>query len=562
MHKPQKATGWALWKKILWPEKNFYFVTFIYAIGTSLLSLAIPISVQSLVNTVTFAVLKQPLIIVSILLLSLLIFSGILRGLQDLTVEYFQRHFYARITANIANKILCSTHNSIHALSKGDLVNRYFEIMSVQKQSTKLLIDGITLILQTLTGMFLLAFYHPYFLAFDLILLGLLYLMWNLYGHDAIASSIKESKAKYKTGAWLEQLIFNRHLFYGQKSHQAAIASTDHHINRYLDERGKHFSYLFKQIIFSLSIYAFMSALILGLGGFLVIEGQLTLGQLVAAEIVVALILTGIAKSGGYLESFYDLYAGLDKLEDFEMLAQEEDETEHFLSSKSVDSLEFADIIFNKTLYKDKGYTHYLDQKFEQGKCYHLITDSDLTQRVFLNLLHGHIWPKTGDMSWGNTPFEDIPPRILREEIAVVDAPRVIDGTILENLTWSMDRVSDSQINHALDITLLSEKVDSFEEGVDTLIWHGCDRFSWGELVQLEFARIFLHKPKWVVISSLFNQLRPELQKVVLKELKEQKIGVIVIGFTYNEYHQGQELHDIFDAHVSYTQEWGGDGHA
>jgi len=550
MNQPNKATGQELWKKILWPEKNFYFVTFVYAIGTSLLSLAIPISVQTLVNTVTFAVLKQPLIIVSILLLALLIFSGVLRGLQDLTVEYFQRHFYARVTVKIADKILTSTQSSVNSIFKGDLVNRYFEIMSIQKQSTKLLVDGITLVLQTITGMFLLAFYHPYFLAFDLILTILILIMWKLYGKAAIKSSIVESKAKYKVAAWLEQLIYNRNMFFGKSSHNAAISATDDHINLYLTERGRHFSILFKQIIFSLCIYAFMSALILGLGGFLVMEGQLTLGQLVSAEIVVALILTGIAKSGGYLESFYDIYAALDKLEDFEVL-QREREVDELDENTTIGN---GPLIFdNIAISNNKGESYHFHHTFESGNCYHVIIDRDCTQRTLFNLLHAHVHPKTGDIIWGDIPYEDISAMDLREQIYIVDAPRIIDGTLYQNLTWSLSRVTESQLNHAIDSTLLSEKIDHLPQGIETRIWHGSSHLSWGELVQLEFARVILQKPKWVIISSLFNQLRPELQKAILIELKGHGIGVMVLGFSPNEYKHSELL---FDGHVEFHQDF------
>ncbi|MBC97644.1 MAG: hypothetical protein CME63_07840 [Halobacteriovoraceae bacterium] len=550
MNNPQKASGKYLWKKILWPEKNFYFVTFIYAIGTSLLSLAIPISVQSLVNTVTFAVLKQPLIVVSVLLLGLLIFSGVLRALQDLTVEYFQRHFYARLTVHIADKILTSTQKSVNSVYKGDLVNRYFEIMSIQKQSTKLLIDGITLVLQTIAGMFLLAFYHPYFLAFDIVLIGLIYLMWKLYGKAGIETSIYESKAKYKAAAWLEELIYNRHMFYGRKSHQSAIKATDGHINLYLTRRFTHFNYLFKQIIFSLCIYALMSALILGLGGFLVMEGQLTLGQLVSAEIVVALILTGIAKSGGYLESFYDIYAALDKLEDFEIL-QSEKELPQLEEQNSIgDGPLVFDNIAIENENKEKYHFHH---SFQKGSCYHIVIDKDCTQRTFMSLLHAHNQPKTGDIIWSGIPYEDIPLMDLREEIYLVDAPRIIQGSILDNLTWSVDKVTESQLNHAVDATLLSEKINNLPEGLETQIWHGCSLFRWGELIQLEFARVLLQKPKWVVISSLFNQLRPELQKAILIELKGQNIGVMVLSFSHDEFEHCKLL---FDEKLEFHQDY------
>ena len=389
--------------------------------------------------------------------------------------------------------------------------------------------------------MFLLAFYHPYFLAFDIVLIGLIYLMWKLYGKAGIETSIYESKAKYKAAAWLEELIYNRHMFYGRKSHQSAIKATDGHINLYLTRRFTHFNYLFKQIIFSLCIYALMSALILGLGGFLVMEGQLTLGQLVSAEIVVALILTGIAKSGGYLESFYDIYAALDKLEDFEIL-QSEKELPQLEEQNSIgDGPLVFDNIAIENENKEKYHFHH---SFQKGSCYHIVIDKDCTQRTFMSLLHAHNQPKTGDIIWSGIPYEDIPLMDLREEIYLVDAPRIIQGSILDNLTWSVDKVTESQLNHAVDATLLSEKINNLPEGLETQIWHGCSLFRWGELIQLEFARVLLQKPKWVVISSLFNQLRPELQKAILIELKGQNIGVMVLSFSHDEFEHCKLLFD------------------
>ncbi|MCR9206254.1 MAG: hypothetical protein NXH75_16860, partial [Halobacteriovoraceae bacterium] len=128
--KREKPKGFNLWVAYLAPEKNFFFVSFIYACMISLLSLAIPISVQALVNTVTFAVLMQPLFVVSLLLLILLIFSGFLNGLQDYAIEYFQRHFYARSSLEVSQRLLNAKESSLKSFYRGDLVNRYFDIMT------------------------------------------------------------------------------------------------------------------------------------------------------------------------------------------------------------------------------------------------------------------------------------------------------------------------------------------------------------------------------------------------------------------------------------------------
>ncbi len=540
-----KPSGWTLWSTMLRPEKSFYLVSFTYACGISLLSLAIPISVQALVNTVTFAVLKQPLIVVSVLLLSLLVFSGILKGLQDLAIEYFQRHFYTRNTIEISTRILRSKASSLSSVYTGDLVNRYFEIMTVQKKGAKLLVDGFSLLLQTITGMLLLAFYHPYFLVFDLILIGLLILVWFLYGPKALETAILESKAKYKVAAWLEQLAQSNTLFNFQSGRIAAYKKTDKKINEYLEKRTKHFSLLFRQIIILLCLYAFMSAIILGLGGFLVIEGQLTLGQLVAAEIVVAIILSGFAKAGGYLESLYDLHAALDKIADFGVLEEE----------REFDSGELAtgkqDINFNKVDVNYNNTSYHFDAKFSVGKSYLLNEDFDATQRAFLKLIHGHLEPETGHLFYGQVDLAHISPVSYRERIYLIESPRIIEGTLRENITWGLEDVSEAEVNEVLVKVGLKDKIAILENGKDTLLYPGTPTLCLGESTRLEIGRVLLNKPDWLVMSSLFHQLPPDFQKDLVEMIVEQGIGLIV-------WSSGQSsLSSLFDEVLNFSRDGG-----
>ncbi len=518
----QKPQGFNLWKKLLRPERNFYIVTFTYACGISLLSLAIPISVQALVNTVTFAVLMQPLIVVSILLLILLVFSGFLRGLQDYAVEYFQRHFYVRTTTEVANQLMNAKDISLRQVYRGDLVNRYFDIMTVQKKMAKLLVDGISLVLQTIVGMLLLAFYHPYFLAFDIVLAALLAMVWILYGKQALDTAIYESKAKYKVGAWLEQLANLNKNFKSETGKRAAAKKTQKGIEFYLEKRQEHFKFLFRQIIFLLGIYAFLSTLILGLGGFLVMQGQLTLGQLVAAEIVVAVILAGFAKSGDYLEAVYDMHASMDKIADFYTIEQESPVGTKNLTGDNRDLI-FKEVSVQKG---DKLFSY--NAHFHHGKAYLLTEDFDATQRVFLNLIFADKEADRGHIMFGEHDFSNICPYILRDEIYLIDKAGVMEGTVEENLSWGLEGVSRADMNEVLDVVGLTEHIEGLPEGKDTRLYPGTSLFCYGELIRLEVARVLLKCPSWVVISSLFQQVPFHFQEVLLKALKERDIGVIV----------------------------------
>lgn len=518
----EKPRGFALWIRILKPEKNFYIVTFIYACAISLLSLAIPISIQALVNTVTFAVLKQPLIIVSLLLLALLGFSGMLRGLQDYAIEYFQRHFFARATLEISQHIMNAKEESLQQVYRGDLINRFFEIDAVKKAVSKILAEGVALVLQTIVGMLLLAFYHPYFLAFDIVLAGLLALVWILFGQKAMDSAIKESKAKYKVAAWLEQLTQTNKLFKSLSGRAAAKKRTDGVISHYLEKRGIHFKYLFRQIIMLLGIYAFLSALILGLGGFLVMEGQLTLGQLVAAEIVVAVILSGFAKAGDYLESVYDVHASLDKLADFIPIQTENPSGDIKLDPKE------GNIVFDDVHFERAGSRYSYNQVFEVGKNYLITEDFDSTQRAFLELINAEVQPRRGRILFGEYNITNVCPYAWRDEIYIIDNPKIIEGSVEKNLSWGIENYSEAQINEALDLVGLSELIGRLPEKTDTILWPEAGVLSVGEIIRLDLARAIMKKPSWVVISSVFYQVPTALQEKVLSALKDKGIGVLV----------------------------------
>lgn len=540
--KRDKPKGINLWITYLSPEKNFFFVSFIYACMISLLSLAIPISVQALVNTVTFAVLMQPLFVVSLLLLILLIFSGFLNGLQDYAIEYFQRHFYARSSLEVSQRLLNAKESSLKSFYRGDLVNRYFDIMTVQKKGAKLMVGGFSLVLQTMVGLILLAFYHPYFLAFDLILVFLLAMVWLLYGKKALGTAVLESKAKYKVGAWLEQMASQNKFFKTATRKATAKKKTNYLVDSYLEKRTEHFKFLFRQIIFLLAIYAFLSALILGLGGFLVMQGQLTLGQLVAAEIVVAVILSGFAKAGDYLESVYDLHAALDKIADFASVDEED-----LSGAKEINSTE-TDLVFDQVQVDAFQFSYTFHAEFKGGGSYLVNEDYDATQRVFLDLVHGDTEPKRGSIFFAGIDCQAVSPCTLREYLYLVDSPTILEGTIEENISWGLKGISEAKIYEVIDLVGLTPLIDSLAEGIETQVWPGTSLLYWGESIRLEMARVLLRKPSWVVISSLFQQIPRETQDSLLRIFKEKGIGVIVFSSGYDTKPDG------FDVELSFNR--------
>ena len=271
-------------------EKTLLLITVVYSIGIGLLSLVVPVAVQSLVNSVAFGNLLQPLAVLTLIVLTGLGFSAVLQGMRTYVVELLQRRVLVSIASDSMNRLLRAKVEAFDGYHGPELVNRFLEVVTVQKSGAMLLIDGLSILMQTTIGMILLGVYHPWLLAFDFLLLLFILVVLFPMGRGAVKTSILESKAKYELVAWLEEIARWPALFKSKNGLQYATHRTDELVQDYLTYRGKHFRILLRQILGSLTMQAVASALLLGVGGWLVIQRQLTLGQLVAAELVVTLV--------------------------------------------------------------------------------------------------------------------------------------------------------------------------------------------------------------------------------------------------------------------------------
>lgn len=494
---------------ILKPEMSFYFISIIYGIGVSILTLAIPISVQSLVNTVNFGVLTQPLIVLSIILLSLLVFSGLLNAFQAYTIELFQRRFYARTSADIANKLVEADAYKLKQQNAMELVNRYFDVMTVQKSVTTLLMGGVSVILQTIVGLLLLAFYHPYFLVFDIVLLFFIWLVWSLFGKRATYTALMESTAKYKVAGWFEELA-RENAFFKKLSHKyQALQTSDTLIGEYLTKRKSHFRQVFMQTLFLLAIYALMSSLVLGLGGFLVIKKQLTLGQLVAAELVVTVILSNFSRSGKYLESLYDLFGAVDKLFQFYTLPTQTPNQEDQVPSTYALQL---DHVSRQT----DGNTFSFDYSFQPGNNYLIRVQSYSAKLVFLDLLQNYASPQKGRLKLGGVDYQNLSSDFLHSTFALVDQPVILQGTLEHNLTFGLHNISQAEVNEALEIVDLQQAISNFAKGLQEPLSPSGHPFWPSQLLRLELARTILTKPRFIFLTEAFELIeRPRREKIL-----------------------------------------------
>ena len=168
-------------------------LVFLFALVAGILALATPLAVESLVNVVSWGTYMQPLVVLGGMLLVCLGIAAILRILQTVVVETIQCRQFARIVSDLAHRFPRANQKALEGQFPRELANRVFDIMTIQKATAVLLLDGVNILLTTALGMILLAFYHPFLLGFDIVLLiSMVSLTW-LLGRGGVRTAIAES---------------------------------------------------------------------------------------------------------------------------------------------------------------------------------------------------------------------------------------------------------------------------------------------------------------------------------------------------------------------------------
>jgi len=506
--------------EILKPEGSFYWLALVYGVGISVLSLATPISVQMLVNTVANTALTAPLVMLSLTLFGLLILFGLLYALRIHLMELFARRFYARMVAEISLISVYAQNPFFSDNKRGALFNRYFDVINVQKALPILFIGGFTVVLQVIVGFVLVSLYHPLFLVFTLVMTALVWMIWLVWGGRAIRTGIDLSHAKHSTADWLETLGASNGFFKSQRRVDFALDRTDEQTHSYLNER--HFREHFAQTLAFLVLYAAASAALLGLGGWLVIQGQLTLGQLVAAELVLTVAFFGVAQLGTYLTYFYDLCAAVEELSLFYDVEQEDVGGENPVGGDD------HTLVFKGVTGIARHRPAEFDLEIPSGSIVMAAAADHGVQRLFTNLLKMHDRPHAGFLTMGGVDFKDIESYNLRKDVHVLDRPTFVGMTIREYLNLSCPTTAGRRMVSALETVGLTETVASFEDGLDTQIAHTGWPLSSVELQQLKLANALLEQPRILILSRLFDLLDEDHLAGAVRELRDQSYSTVI----------------------------------
>jgi ABC-type bacteriocin/lantibiotic exporter with double-glycine peptidase domain len=348
-----------------------------------------------------------------------------------------------------------------------------------------------------------------------------MYAVWKIWGRGAKRTAIELSHAKYDSAKWLHD-IASAHEFFKSADHvEYAGRSTEGFINNYVKKHEAHFHYTFSQVVMFLLMYAISSAALLGIGGVLVVQGELSIGQLVAAELVMSAVFLGLSRFTQYLKLYYELYGAAEKLGGALKIPQED------LHSDSVAVPASSKLVFNKVTLAYGADKCEVDVTLEPGTQYFVTSDKSWVQKQLLGYLKKYERVPAGDILLGNLSLNDYDTHELRQAVTILDRSLIIEVSIERYLKLAQPEASHADIRHALEEVEMHNVIDALPEGLQTKVSVLGAPLQPLEFLLLKLAATIIARPKLLILNQHFDAIPVDLRSRLLKRLKKYEFTVL-----------------------------------
>ncbi len=519
----------------VYKDKRFFFYIISYAIVVSVINLSMPISIQLLINSIANTALIQPVLIIGIILTFLLGFSAILSVMQKHLLEIYKQNSFVRLSSEMFIKSIDTESQELKRCNTSYLTSHYFDIFNIQQSASLLVMEGVISFLQILICFIVSSLYHPYFMVMNIIALAIIWLSWAVFKNNAIKSSILRSESKYQVFGWLNDIFRLNNYFKSKTAKNYALDKSFNLINDYITKRKNYWKISLSQLSILTFLYVALAITLFIVGSILVIKGQLSLGQLIAAEILYNVALFGSSKLSNYFDVYYSIVASADEIDRLFELTDErksknkvpeitETVCEHILTLSNLKYTDYSNNIY------------IFDFKVKPLSNNLIVSNDDEQRNILLGLISNVLRPKSGQIKFYNYQYSDFNEQDLRNHLWVIDNSDMFSCTIYEYLTHGYNDISDTVINNVLELTLLKDLFYNLPDALQTkLIGNGFPLHN-NHIVQLKIARAILHQPKILIVTDILYKISYDVQLNILNHIKNHtKITLIHISYLLNQ---------------------------
>ncbi len=458
-----------LWELVLLDRKEIGAVYF-YAILSGLLQLSVPIGVQSIISFVLGASMVTSIYVLIFLVVLGVFVVGLIQINQMRIIEKIKQRIFTRDAFDFAEVIprLDLAKSDAHYLP--ERVNYFFDTLNVQKGLSKLLLDVPVASIQILFGLLLLSLYHPIFIIFGFLLITVLWLILKVTLNSGLETSLQESSNKYAVVVWLEEMARVIKSFKFSQGSHLNLQKTDERVGQYLESSTAHFRVLLFQYKTLVAFKVAITAVMLVLGSYLLLNQQLNIGEFIAAEIVILTVINAVEKLIIRLDSIYDVVTGLEKL----ALIKEsplEKEGQVQLDTKGEGlEIEFADLSF--TYQNGKPILRNLNFTIPANASVCIMANEGSGRSTLLKLLTGNYSNFNGSLLVNKLPINAYQLQSLRAHIGIhLNQQDIFLGSVWENISMGRPEITQEKIMaiaHQLGIGhFLNQLPGGFESQLD-----------------------------------------------------------------------------------------------
>lgn len=523
--------------RLLYYEKKDISYIYIYAIVIGLISLTLPLGIQATISLISGGMIFSSVIVLIFLVIVGIMVGGALQITQISMVEIIQQRVFAKAAFELSFRITKIRAEALQKHYPPELMNRFFDVVTIQKSLPKLFVDILGAGIQIVFGLTLMSLYHPFFLVFSLFLITVIISIFWISGPRGLKTSIIESKYKYKIAFWLEELARTIFAFKQAGHTNLPLQKMDKLVGNYLYYRRAHFKVLIGQFISIVIFRTLVTGGLLIIGTILVVERQITLGQFVASEVIIVLVINSLEKLVINTDTIYDLLTGLDKVATITDLPIERKDG----VKPRLDEYPNGLLIQTKDLrYKypsAKDYTlNGINIEILPGENVCIVGPNDSGKHTLVKVLIGSLSDYEGVVTINHFSLRDLHLLSIRDVISKhLTFDEIFDGTILENITMGRTNVSYQDVLWAIENVGLGDYIASLEEGLITHIGASGKKLSGGVEAKVLLARSVVSRPKLLIVNDFSEHISKQEKLKILSFLQEKTHGWTLLILSVND---------------------------
>lgn len=524
-------TPWQRLLGLLQLEKRDILQIFYYAIFAGIVALSLPLGIQAIINLIQGAQISTSWIVLVILVTLGVAFSGALQLMQLRIIETVQQRIFMRSSFELSYRFPKIKMSELRNFYPPELANRFFDTLTIQKGLSKILIDVPTAILQILFALILLSFYHPFFIIFGLLLLVLVFVVFKFTAKKGLETSLKESKNKYKVAHWIQEIARTIISFKLSGSTSMGITKNDDLVSEYLKSRENHFKVLVIQFIQMISFKVIVTASLLLIGGALVLNQEMNIGQFVAAEIIILLVIASVEKLILGLESFYDVLTSIEKIGQIVDKDIENQSGEKPKFNRDID-IEFSNVSY-QVPERDIHILKDISLKITPKSRILVFGESGSGKSSLLRLVAGANEATSGNIYVNNLSINSLNLNHYRAQLGLsLTEETPFEGTIKDNLTFGDSTIADEDIFNVLENVGLMDFIKEQQYGLQTILYPDGRQMSHTVSKKLVLARAILKKPKLLILEDALDRFNPKETNAIIDYLthKDNPWALIVVS--------------------------------